>query len=78
MPIVAEEVAVEVRPQPVDQRSDAGTVEPGDQLRESVNVASRSIGRADDLTMFEIGDEEHLAHQKLGEASPQARVLDAG
>lgn len=65
MPVIAQEVAVEVRPQPVDQLGDARPVSLGYQLGELIDLTPVTIGSTDDLAMLKIRDEQHLPHQEL-------------
>ncbi len=67
MTVVAEEVTVEVGAQPINECSYGLPITRGDELVKLGNRAPLAVGRADDLPMFEIGDEQHLAHQQLGQ-----------
>ncbi|HZK77267.1 MAG TPA: hypothetical protein VFC35_00050 [Gemmatimonadaceae bacterium] len=65
MPITAQEVAVEVVPERIDQASHPVTVCLGDKRVELTDLAFLPISQTDNISMLKVGDEKNLTGQEL-------------
>ena len=65
MPVVTQEIAIEISPQTIDQHAHALAVHSRNEVMKLTDLATPAIGHSNNLPMLQIGDEEHLPHEQL-------------